>query len=392
MTTELDRFDWMFRYVDTKDFGWHLGQQTVLERFTEDDRQCFFNTLYHWFERITETTGTIDRFFDIGGSTVRLRFATENMADTLTRAISHLETEPIEKADLTIGLWDDVSTGIRLPTLLPAYLNALRCHCYKYLDPRLNIKPLCSDRFQMHFKVGPDILSALDRERDLGLYWIENASELPYWERGSPLQALLSWWTGGKQRQYVHAAAVGTPEGGVLLTAKGGSGKSTSALSCLRSDLVYASDDYCLIANEPVPYVYSLYNTAKLKGAKDLERFPDLAPLVSNGERLEEEKALLFLQDHFPEKIVTGFPIKAILVPKITGKPDTRLQKTTPIHALTALAPSTLFQLAGTGQGSFQMMSDLVKRVPCYTLELGTDIAQIPRVILEFLERSGSAR
>lgn len=379
---------WMFRYCDLDSAPWRLDHQKVLHQFTESDRVGFFDTLCGWFRLITEERGTVDRFFKIGGYTVCFRFATEMMAEQLTRAISHLETEPTEQPALTIYLWDNVATGTQLPGLLPAFFNVFHWFCHEYLDSRQNVKGLCSDRFQMHFKVGPNIFSALDRERDLGLYWIENAAELPYWERGSPLQTLLNWWTGGRQRQYVHAAAVGTPEGGVLLTARGGSGKSTSALSCLRSNLVYASDDYCLIATEPVPYVYSLYNTAKLKSAQDLERFPDLAPLVSNSDRLGEEKALLFLKDYFPEKIVTGFAIKAILVPKITGKPDTRLQKTTPIHALTSLAPSTLFQLAGTGQRSFQMMSDLVKQVPCYTLELGTDITQIPQVILEYIERT----
>jgi hypothetical protein len=43
---------------------------------------------------------------------------------------------------------------------------------------------------------------------------------------------------------------------------KGGSGKSTTALACLDSPLVYASDHYCSLTNEPAPYVYSLYDSA----------------------------------------------------------------------------------------------------------------------------------
>lgn len=383
-----DSLDWMFRYVDVETFTWYLQQQKVLYHFTEGDRLSFFDTLHNWFHQVTEETGTINRFFSIGGYTIRLSFATRNMADGLTKAISHLEALPTEQPSLTICIWDNVSTKSRLPGLLPAFLNVFHWYCYEYLDPRQNVNPLCSDRFQAHYKLGPNIFSALDREQNIGLYWIADAARLPYWERGSPLQTLLNWWTSAQHRQYVHAAAVGKSDGGVLLTAKGGSGKSTSALACLNSDLTYASDDYCLIATDPVPYLYSLYNTAKLKGAKDLERFPHLAPLVSNGDRLEEEKALIFLKEHFPEKIVTGFPLKAILVPKITGEPHTRLKKSTPIHALRSLAPSTLFQLSGTGQSALEMMSGLVKRIPCYTLELGTDIAQIPRVILEFLEES----
>lgn len=380
-----ETLDWLFRYVDADSSIWQLRDKKVLAEFTEDDRLFFFKALQTWFKKITAGKKTIDRFYTIGGYAIKLSFADEIMARTLTKAFSHLETASTELPALTICLWDNVSTRSLLPGLIPAFMKIFHWDSYEVLDSRQNIKALCDDRFQMRFNVGPNIFSALDTEQNLGLYWLEDAARLPYWERGSPLQNILNWWTSGHERQYVHAAAVGNPTGGVLLAAKGGSGKSTSALSCLNSTLTYASDDYCLIATEPIPYVYSLYNTAKLKGTEDLKRFPELAPLVSNSDRLHEEKALIFLQDYFPEKMIAGFPLKAILVPKITGG-ETRLTAMTPISALKALAPSTLFQLSGTGQNSLQMMSELVKRTPCYTLELGPDITRIPQVILDFLK------
>jgi len=82
---------------------------------------------------------------------------------------------------------------------------------------------------------------------------------------------------------------------------------------------------------------------------------------------------------------VSGFPIKAVLIPRITGQSDTSVRPTTTGAALRALAPSTIFQLAGSGQTAFQTMSSLVKQVPCYSLELGTEMAQIPEVILSLL-------
>lgn len=387
-----DTLSWMFRYIDVEAFVGQLVHQKVLDQFTEPERLLFFQTLHCHFQDLIQVSGTIDRCFNIGGYTVRLSFASEQMAAQMTQAITHLETTLTEHPALTICLWDNATTQTKLPGLMPAFIRVFHWFWHDYLDGRMNVKSLCSDRFQMHFKLGPNIFSALDFQQDLALYWIDDAALLPYWEQGSPLQNILSWWTGRQQRQYVHAAAVGIESGGVLLAAKGGSGKSTSALSCLNSSLTYASDDYCLIATEPVPYVYSLYNTAKLKTAQDLERFPELAPLVTNRDRLDEEKALIFLKQHFPEKVVSGFPLRAILVPKITGERDTRLSRSTAIAALKALAPSTLFQLSGTGEGSFQMMSTLVKQIPCYTLELGTDISQIPQVILEFLNTSEASR
>ncbi len=278
-----------------------------------------------------------------------------------------------------------MATGTRLPLLIGSLVELLRLHWTEYLGPRKEIKVYDSDQIRSNFHIGPNILSLLDRQQNLAYYWIEDAQDIPYWEKGSPLQTILNWWTTEHQCQYVHAGAVGTPGGGVLLAGKGGAGKSSTALACIDSSLVYASDDYCLVTNNPAPYVYSLYNTAKLKGQADLERFPRLAPLINNIDRLGLEKAMLFLHQHYPKKIVQGFPIKAVLIPQVTGKLDTKLRPTTAGAALRSLAPSTMFQLAGTGQIALQMMSSLVKQVPCYVLELGTDMVQIPEVILHLL-------
>jgi hypothetical protein len=200
------------------------------------------------------------------------------------------------------------------------------------------------------------------------------------------LQTLLNWWAAGRQRYYVHAAAVGTPSGGVLLAGQSGSGKSTTTLACVPSKLAVAADDYTLVAVDAVPRGFSLYNTVKLKSAEDLQRFPHLLPYLSNGDRLYEEKPMLFLHEHHARSVLRDFPIKAILLPRVRGGTGTGVQRSSAAAALRALAPSTLLQLPGTGQSAFHAMARLTARVPCYTLALGTDLAQVPDVMLRLLE------
>jgi hypothetical protein len=194
-----------------------------------------------------------------------------------------------------------------MPLLVSSLIDLLGIKSWDLLDTRKEIKHYNSDRIRTSFHIGPNILSLLDTKQNLGVYWLEDVCQIPYWEHGSPLQTILNWWTSNHHRQYVHAGAVGTSTGGVLLAGKGGSGKSTKALSCINSELTYASDDYCLVASEPTPYVYSLYNTAKLKGAADLQRFPHLAPLISNAERLNEEKAIIFCRNITQKKLYRAF-------------------------------------------------------------------------------------
>jgi hypothetical protein len=351
----------------------------------ERDLLTFFHLVHEGFQRAAQVAGAVERFYKIGSYTLCLRFAGAGLMPQLAPALSHLEIESTAHPDLTICLWDSASTRTRLPLLIGSLIEQVQRNWQEYLGPRRELKAYDGDRIRTHFHLGPNILSVLDRQQNLACYWIDDAQDIPYWEQGSPVQTILNLWMSDRQHQYVHAGAVGTPAGGVLLAGKGGAGKSSTALACIDSPLIYASDDYCLVTADPQPYVYSLYNTAKLKGQADLERFPKLAHMVDNLDRLELEKAMLFLHQHHPEKISRGFPIKAVLLPQVTGKLDTHLSPTTAGNALRALAPSTIFQLAGSGQTAFRMMSSLVKQVPCYTLELGTDMAQIPDAILRLL-------
>jgi hypothetical protein len=222
----------------------------------------------------------------------------------------------------------------------------------------------------------------MDTTKNLAIYWLKDAAKTPYYEKGYPFTTIFNWWMEHQNRQCVHAAAVGNETGGVLLPGKSGSGKSTTSLACLDSELLYVSDDTSLISCEHEPFVYSLYNTAKIG---HFQHLPRLESYVSNAVRVENEKGMIFLHQHFPEKIISGFPLKGILVPRITGGKATHIKPATPGMALKALAPSTLFQLPGAGLGAFRLMSQLVKNVPCYELELGTHMEDIPEVIQQFL-------
>ena len=353
--------------------------------YHEVDLVNYFQTFYLGFERAVKVVDSTDSFYNLGGATIRVRFAGSALIPQLTPALAHLKTEPVEQPDLTICAWDSASTGVKLPLMASSLLDLLRFDCWNRLDTRMEIKGYDSERFQSMFHLGSNLFNVLDVKENLALYWTDDADNMPYWERSSPFRNLLDWWMSHRDLQYVHAGAVGNKDGGILLVGKSGSGKSSTALACLKSDLFYTGDDYCLVGTKPEPCVYSLYNTAKLKGQEDLERFPHLEPFISNRDRIFDEKAMIFINQHFPEKIVDKLPIKAILVPTVTGKPDTRVKKASAIVALKALAPSTILQLPKTGESALERMTELVKQVPCYILELGTDIPQIPQTISKLL-------
>jgi hypothetical protein len=350
-----------------------------------DANQTFFHLIQAIHNQAARKAGGYeDRYFSIGGRSVRMRFAGGVIAGLLTPALAHTAVPVVEAPELTVLLWDDASTGTGLPVALARYFDSLG-EWWKHLGPRGEIRQRTDERFWSAFHLGPNIFSILDREKSLAMYWVQRAESLPYYEIGSPLRTILHWWADQYPFQFVHAGAVGVPGGGVLLVGKGGTGKSTTALACLDAGMRYMSDDYCLVRAGSSPLIHSVYNTAKLRGAADVRRFPRLAPLIINTTRLDDDKALLFLYQHFPEQVCRDLPLKAILMPQVTGGKGARLRPASRAEVLMALAPSTLFQLPGAGEAAFTTMSQVVCSVPGYHLEVGSDFAAIPRVIQELL-------
>ena len=339
-------------------------------------------------EQSFRASGLEEKMFSIGGFGVRLRFAVASWGGILTKALDHLQTqEPAEpgRRQLTISILDGLQPQ-RNP-LLRFYLKTLVDHWPDYTGPRGELLNLHGGSVVAFYHPGPDILSVVDLEADLGFFWKRDLSPLPYYEAGSPMRGLLHAWMREQGVQFVHGGAVGTESGGVLLAGRGGSGKSTSVLACLDSGLKYASDDYCMVGSPDSRHwdVYSLYNTAKLIGDSDLAKFNGLASHVWNPRREPDEKVTIFLNESCPHKLIPQFPLRAILVPVITGQADTRIEPCGAGAALMAMGPSSLAQLPASGSQDLNSIAQVVRGSPCFRLKLGTDLKQIPRAICQLL-------
>ncbi len=330
--------------------------------------------------------GLIDRWFMIAGQPVVLQFAGPRLLP-LTEAFEHLACLPQPSVPaLTIHLWDRASTGIGVaaPPLDGRIGEAAGLRVlWHELPLRVLLQP------------GQGSLSAIDEVSGEAWYWCDDADALPYWEFAAPLRMVLHWWLGTCGALMLHAAAIGSDNGGVLLVGRGGSGKSTTSLLGLRAGLQFASDDY--VAVDPTldatgcPTVHSLFGSGKLT-ADQYANFPELHAGVVNADRLDIEKAVLFVNRVFPLQLVRQFPLQAVLVPRITGLPKTIAHKVSPIAALAALAPSTLFQLPGTASADLAAMAQVVRQVPTYALELGTDLDAVPIAIANLLRSLDSER
>ena len=324
---------------------------------TEMEVRTYYQTASAAFERAMKTASQPEsHFYRLGDLVFCMHFAGPALVPRLTPALQHLRIDPIAKPDLQIGVWDAASTGVKLapPTQDPTDFVA-----------RMEIKGYTTASVQVTYEIGGGVLNMLDSTSQTALFWVLNAEQVPYYESGAPLRSILATWMQSHQYQYLHAAAIGTTDGAVILAGKGGSGKSTAALNGLFSGLFYLSDDYCVAKLTPTPTVYNLYNSGKLDSDTIL-RFPQISDFVQRIPHIEAEKILFFLQDQFQHRLRPCLPIKAILLPQISSQSSSTIQRTSPAEGLAALAPSTIFQLPGAGKDTFQFIAELVRQIPVY--------------------------
>jgi hypothetical protein len=318
----------------------------------------------------------------LGSSAARMVFAGEALLERFAPAFAHLAEDADATAlpadGLTVLLWDSASSGIQPPR--PPW------------DPgqflaRGEISHNFDDLLRLSFRIDSGVLSLYDARTRTAICWVRDPAAMPPWEEAAPLRPILAWWAEHAGRQLAHGAAVGTADGAVLLAARGGSGKSTTALACLEAGMLYLGDDYVMLEPGHPPSAASLYATAKLIPANLDDRLPSLRAWVTGRHDVEQDKVTLSLHGPFRDQIARSLPLRAIIVPSLA--PDGRLALTpaTGGDALTAIAPTTLFQLPNAGSQALQQMAALVAEVPRYRLALDRDLSVNVQAIQDLIRR-----
>jgi hypothetical protein len=316
----------------------------------------------------------------LAGRTARFTFGGDGLRSVVLRALAHLApASDGVAADLEVSCWDSADTGVALPQPLWNWPAAS--------EPMRIVLPAGARSFRLFVTPNRDGLILFDVERRKAVFWSSDARRLPSHWHGSPLLSLFHWWSATQGLHLLHAGCVGGDAGGVLLVGRGGSGKSTTALLALLAGLRYVSDDYCLLQTGSPPIAHSLYGTGKLH-RDHLVRFPPLAAHAVDPMPDEFGKPIVFVREHFPDQIAERMPLRTVVLPRTAAAPRTRLQRISGSEALRGFAPSTLFQLPELHARTFPAMAALVRDLPCFRLDVGTDweaVAPSLRALIEDL-------
>jgi hypothetical protein len=320
----------------------------------------------------------IQKTLDLGGHRVRLEFAGPALHEPMFRPFAHLETSG--DPEVTIRCWDSESTGVSLPDSVDCGAVAVQ-----------SLPALQRELPRRWALTRPDPgLSAYSREVSRGVYWWHAASALTYGDLAGGLRAIINWSMADRGLHFLHTAAVALDGAAALIVGQSGSGKSSTALTCLLEGMDYLGDDHCLVDPGEAPMVHAVYAAAKLHTGQ-LQRFPELEEYVTNPDRDPAEKGVAILYPPFARQLPLHLPIAALLVPVIGETTVSRIEPLSRGAALLALAPSTLLQMAAADTSGLGPMAELVRRVPCYRLVLGSDRRSIATEISALLGRRVSA-
>jgi hypothetical protein len=318
------------------------------------------------FARATAAARARESVIEIAGHRIRLEFAGPALEPRVLPALDHLPRGGPGAADLTVRLFDTASTGVEPPPWPGKDGNAIA---------RGEIRHDLGEHVEMAFSVASGTFHYLDAREDVAFLWVRRPERIPPWERAAPLRPILGWWAERRGGQLAHGAAVAAGGRGLLLAARGGSGKSSLALACLEAGMGYLGDDYVLLTHEPLE-VRSLYCTAKLAPDHLEATLPGLAARAPTDPHAEKDKALLFLAASHGDRLAAGAPLSAIAVPYVAPDGRTDLRRASAVEVLVALAPSSIFQLPGAGPRALDALGEVVRRVPGYVLGLGRDVAE----------------
>ncbi len=223
-----------------------------------------------------------------------------------------------------------------------------------------------------------DIFRVYDFSKKLAAIIYPYKPKFNEWEIHSPLRDFFHIWALQNNALLIHSGVVSYNGNAVLLPGAGGSGKSTTTLSCLHNNMQTTGDDYNLIFNDSGKFrVCALYGNVKLKISHNGQTQFEL-PITKNwkSETLDYANKKIYFPPIDSEIWDKNFPeLIGIMCPLITN--SEALANTTPIkitELVNRLTISSIMQSPFMAKEYLAMSVSLAKQVKIAYLNLSKNL------------------
>ncbi len=244
------------------------------------------------------------------------------------------------------------------------------------LDLRELELALAGSRYRASYSHDWRLWQILDIETGTGLQWMADDDALPPWDRGAPLRTFLHWAYGRRGMRLAHAGTLGLDGEGILLTGRGGSGKSGTVTGGVLGGFESVGDDYVLIANSGSDLVaHCLFPT--LKQDRDGLARLGLADKLAGRPANWQDKIEFSARDIGIVELADTLRIRGIVVAQLGDRSETRVSEISGARAMMSLAPTGLFQMPADRDSGVAFYAEMVRKLPCRLIELGSDPAGV---------------
>jgi len=183
----------------------------------------------------------------------------------------------------------------------------------------------------------------------------------------------------------LHAGCVARDGRGVLLAGMSGSGKSTLTAALVADGWDFLTDDMVFVAHPA--------GTTSAWGFSDeidcsdhtAAMIPELRHLVGEPTLAGHRKHLVDVEEAFGVLPVPSCRPHALVLPTISGERRSVLTAVSASHALRELVPNVLLTQRAATQAHLDVLAELVREIPCYSLATGTDLLFASRCLQEVL-------
>lgn len=191
------------------------------------------------------------------------------------------------------------------------------------------------------------------------------------WEQHSPLRDFWHLWALHNNALLIHSGVICDGGKAVLLPGAGGSGKSTTVLSCLQNGLKTTGDDYNLLFDDGEGFCAApLYGNIKTKNSAS--RLFDFQ-IMSTWEREAvsyAEKTIYYPPAKADIWDVSGVKLVGILCPNITANNMAGIGNIKPVELINKLAVSSIMQSPFMAQQYLAKAGEFARKMKVANLNL----------------------
>jgi hypothetical protein len=193
-----------------------------------------------------------------------------------------------------------------------------------------------------------------------------------------------------KRRGYysVHAAGFTKDGKAILIPGASGAGKSTLAITLLRSGFGFLSDDMVFVRRGSDELRVLGFSEDVDVSDQTIRFFPELSFLADAPNTYGWPKKQVRADEVYGVDLIAEATPGAIVLPQIAHRDTSAVRRITPDEALLEIVSNVLLTEIRACQSHLSVLTELVRRTPCYRLETGRDFDHIPIILGELVNGS----